>query len=84
MKRYLVLLLRTPRFDAALIGPHRDYVEALRARGQLELSGGFSDASGGAYLLRADSLDAARALVDADPLIVHQVSTATLYEWNAA
>ena len=84
MNRYLVLVMRTPRFDAALIGPHRDFIARLRAEAKLELSGGFGDGSGGAYLLRVDSLDTARAIAAEDPLIVHGSSLATVYEWNAA
>ena len=48
MKRYLVLTLRTPRFDPAVIEPHYAHLATLRERGQLELSGPFSDRSGAA------------------------------------
>ena len=84
MKRYLVLTLRTPRFDPAVIEPHYAHLAKLRERGQLELSGPFSDRSGGAYLIRAADLDAAQAIAFADPVHVSGSSDVRVYEWNAA
>jgi uncharacterized protein YciI len=81
--RYLVLTLRTPAFDAAVADPHRRFLDELRANGQLELQGPFTDQSGGAYLLRAASLAQANAIVARDPLIVSGASRATVYEWVA-
>ncbi|MEE7548111.1 hypothetical protein HF319_14635 [Xanthomonas sp. Kuri4-1] len=84
MTLYLVLAMRKPGFPAAAIQPHLDFLAQLRERGLLELTGGFSDGSGGAYLLKnLDSLDAARALVAADPLVTLDASTLTVHEWNA-
>lgn len=82
--RYLVLVMRNPGFDASLVDAHLRFLDELRAQGRVELSGGFSDRSGGAYLLLADSLDEARALAELDPLHVRRASTITVYEWNAA
>lgn len=83
MKRYLVLVMRNPGFDVALVDAHRDFLAGLRAEQRIELSGGFGDASGGAYLLRAASLDDARATAERDPLHRARASTVTVYEWNA-
>jgi uncharacterized protein YciI len=83
MNRYLVLTLRKPAFDAAAIEPHYAFLDALRARGQLELAGPFADRSGGAYLLRADSLEAALAIAHADPLHTSGSSEVGVREWNA-
>jgi uncharacterized protein YciI len=84
MKRYLIVTLRTPRFDPAVIEPHYAHLATLRERGQLELSGPFSDRSGGAYLIRAADLDAAHAIAFADPVHVSGSSDVRVYEWNAA
>jgi uncharacterized protein YciI len=82
--RYLVLLMRRPGFDEALIAPHVDFLDALRADGKLELNGGFSDRSGGAYLLRGiASLAEAKAIVARDPLAVHGASDIVVHEWLA-
>jgi hypothetical protein len=37
--RYLVLVMRLPAFDAAVIEPHRRFLDELRAVGLLELHG---------------------------------------------
>jgi uncharacterized protein YciI len=55
----------------------------LRAQGRIELSGGFSDKSGGAYLLRADDLAAAQATVQRDPAHTSGGWTITVHEWLA-
>jgi uncharacterized protein YciI len=83
MKRYLVLTLRRPHFDPAVIAPHYAHLDALRAGGQLELAGPFGDRSGGAYLLRVETLDAAEAIAYRDPLHVSGSSDVRVYEWNA-
>ena len=83
MKRYLVLTLRRPDFDPAMVEPHYAHLAALRERGVLELAGPFSDRSGGAYLLRARDLDGAREIAHADPLHASGSSEVRVYEWNA-
>ncbi len=82
--RYLVLLMRRPGFDEALVAPHIAFLDDLRAQGLLELNGGFGDRSGGAYLLRGvGSLAEAEAIVARDPLAVHRASDITVREWLA-
>ncbi|MFC4161226.1 YciI family protein [Chitinimonas lacunae] len=83
MPRYLVMTLRTPQFQTSVIEPHYVFLEHLRQQGQLEMAGPFSDRSGGAYLLRADSLVQARDLAFSDPLHTSGASLVTVYEWNA-
>ena len=80
--RYLVLAMRKPGFSDEAIAPHLAFLDALRAEGKLELTGGFSDRSGGAYVLRVGSLEEARALAAADPLDTSGSSVFTVYEWN--
>lgn len=82
MKRYLVLAMRKPSFDEAVIAPHAAFLDGLRAAGKLEMTGGFSDSTGGAYLLNVASLAEAQAIVDADPLATMGSSTITVHEWN--
>jgi len=81
--RYLVLAMRRPDFDASVIEPHKAFLDDLRARGLLEMTGGFGDGSGGAYLLRnVASLEDARAIVAADPLALQQTSDLVVHEWH--
>jgi uncharacterized protein YciI len=82
MKSYLVLTLRTPRFDPAVIKPHPAHPEALKTRGALEAFGPFPDKSGGACLMRAESLEAAQAMACADPVHVSGASDVSVREWN--
>ncbi|ATS21534.1 MULTISPECIES: YciI family protein [Xanthomonas] len=81
--RYLVLALRKPGFAADVVQPHLDFLDALRAAGQLELTGGFSDRSGGAYVLvNVATLQDAKQIVARDPLVLRDASALTVYEWN--
>ena len=59
---FLVLALRTPDFDPDVLPPHRAYLETLNARGLLAGYGLFRDQSGGAYIVRTDSLTEAEAV----------------------
>ncbi|MEO8777700.1 MAG: YciI family protein [Rhodanobacter sp.] len=83
MNRYLVLLVRRPQLDRAVVPRHLAYLEGLRAQGKLELSGPFGDRSGGAYLLRADDLAQATAVAHQDPACVSGGWQLTVYEWQA-
>lgn len=80
--RYLVMAMRKPDFSDEVIVPHLDFLDTLRAQGKLEMTGGFSDRSGGAYVLRAASMEEAQVLVAADPLVTSGSSMVTVYEWN--
>lgn len=84
MPRYLVLVMRTPQFQPSAIAPHQAFLETLRQNGQLELTGPFTDKSGGAYLLKAENLAAAQALAFSDPLHTTRSSIVTVYEWQAS
>ncbi|MCC4591825.1 YciI family protein [Xanthomonas campestris pv. cannae] len=80
---YLVLAVRRPDFDAAAVQPHLAFLDALRAQGRLQLTGGFADGSGGAYVIcNVASLAEAQAIVATDPLVTMQASELTVHEWN--
>lgn len=83
MFRYLVTTFRTPRFQTSVIDEHYAFLDRLRQQGQLELAGPFTDKTGGAYLIRAANLEAARALAYSDPVHTSESSIVTVYEWNA-
>ena len=83
MTRYLVMAMRRPDFDEAVIAPHISFLDELCAAGRLEMTGGFSDRSGGAYvLINVASLDEAKAIAARDPLALTGTSELTVYEWN--
>ena len=83
MIRYLVIAMRRPSFDDAVIAPHLAFLDELLAAGQLDMTGGFSDRIGGAYVLvNVASLDEAKAIAARDPLTLTGTSDLTVYEWN--
>ncbi|PZP63166.1 MAG: hypothetical protein DI597_03780 [Pseudoxanthomonas spadix] len=83
MKLYLVMAIRKADFPADVVGPHKDWLINLKVEGQLHMAGGFTDGSGGAYILKnLDSLEQARALVATDPLALRNASELTVYEWS--
>ncbi len=82
MKQYLILVMRTPKFDVGVIAAHHAHLAALKDRGVLEASGPFTDKSGGAYLIRAASLEDARVIAFADPVHLTGSSEVTVREWD--
>lgn len=82
MRTFLILTTRTPHFNAENVARHFEHLGRLRATGQLGLSGAFTDATGGAYVITAATMDEARAIAAADPLVTSGSSTATVKEWN--
>jgi uncharacterized protein YciI len=83
MNRYRVMLVRRPVLDPAVVPLHAAYLNGLRERGQLDLSGQFSDGTGGAYQLQAADLAEATALVHDDPAYLGGGWNITVYEWQA-
>lgn len=83
MKLYLVMAMRKPSFDVAVVAPHKAFLDALNDQGLLHVTGGFSDGSGGAYVLKnVANLGEAEAIVATDPLAIQDSSELTVYEWN--
>ncbi|MFD0361095.1 YciI family protein [Nocardia sp. GCM10030253] len=84
VNKYLVMAMRTPNFDPAVVEQHRAFLADLLERGQLVESGRFTDGTGGAYVIHADSLDAAREIAFTDPVHTTGSSQLTVYEWEIA
>ena len=83
MYRYLVMAIRTPQFQPTVIDAHHTFLDQLRQQGKLELSGPFTDKSGGAYVIKAANMEEAKALAFSDPVHKTHSSVMTVYEWNA-
>lgn len=77
------MTIRTPQFQPSVIEAHKAFLERLRQSGKLEISGPFTDKTGGAYLIRAENIDEAKALAFSDPVHITKSSVVTVYEWNA-
>ncbi|HZG37133.1 MAG TPA: YciI family protein [Nodosilinea sp.] len=61
---------------------HVAYVKALIAKGHAAKSGYWAEFGGGMLLFRADSIEEARAIVAADPLIQNHCVDYELHEWR--
>lgn len=83
MNRYLVLTIRKPTFQPSVVDAHYAFLDELRANKQLELAGPFTDKTGGAYIILAESITEAEALAFSDPVHTTNSSTVTVHEWNA-
>jgi len=79
---YLVLVMRTPAFQVSAGDAHQAFLAGLIARHQLEMTGPFTDGTGGAYIVRAPNLAAATELAHSDPLHTGGSSTLTVHEWR--
>lgn len=68
----------------ASLAPRFRYLEELARRGLVWGSGPLrpEDAVEGMTILRVDSADAARALLDAEPTVVRGLRTYALYSWE--
>lgn len=76
-----------PEKVKAALPDHLDYLKGLEADGSLMLAGPMSDESGsemqgmGMLILRAPSLEAARALADGDPMHATGARSYVLRRW---
>lgn len=77
------MAMRTPQFQLSVIEAHQAFLEHLRQSGNLEMSGPFTDKTGGAYLIRAANFEEAKSLAFTDPVHTTKSSVVTVYEWNA-
>jgi uncharacterized protein YciI len=82
MKLYLVMAMRRPHLDPAVIPAHKQFLDDLVARQRIEKTGPFSDKSGGAYLLHAADMDEALAIAHSDPAHTSGGWDITVYEWQ--
>lgn len=82
--KYLVMTRRLPSFDPAWLDAHYAFLAELRAQGRLEQAGPFTDGTGGAYVLLAESAADAQALAHRDPLHLNRCSELQILEWRAS
>ncbi|MGB3291972.1 MAG: YciI family protein [Phormidesmis sp.] len=73
-------IVNKPRFDQ-FVAAHVDYVNSLIKNGHQARSGYWAEHGGGMLIFTADSLAAAKAVVEADPLIANHCVDYELHEW---
>jgi uncharacterized protein len=61
---------------------HGRYMFGLHQKKAMKAGGPFTNGTGGAALIEAESLAAAQAIVDADPAIVTKVFVAEVHAWS--
>ena len=76
------MTFRNPSFQISVIEGHYAFLNQLKARGILELSGPFTDKSGGAYIIKAENFEQAKEIAYTDPLHLTNSSKVTVYEWK--
>lgn len=62
--------------------PHGLYIKDLFEKGVVFAGGAFDPAEGGMAIVRADSLDAARAIFEADPAITSGIFVGEIVVWR--
>lgn len=82
MKKFLVMIQRKPSFTGESLQGHREFLINLKETNNLFLAGGFEDASGGAYVLQATSLEEASNMFKNDPMYQENESVYTIKQWN--
>ena len=64
------------------LGPHAAYMKKLLADGRMAAAGPTFNVDGGVVILKADSLEAAQAIMAADPAVASGLFTGELRSWT--
>lgn len=72
-----------PDKDAEILEEHKAYLQHHIDIGNIFAKGPFTDHSGGLIILKTDSLEAAQAIMDGDPVSVNKTRKITLKQWKS-
>ena len=80
--RYVITLIKRPdrTLTEETIRAHVQHLERLEAEGRLVLCGPFAVGGGGTVIIKAESLEAARAVAEADPFVALGLEEYTVRE----
>ena len=91
MRNYVLVILRTgptrvedPERRKAMFAGHMANIKRLSAEGKMVLAGPFGDSGGdwrGLFVFAVDGIDAAKALVATDPVIIQGEMVADYHRW---
>lgn len=73
-------IVEKPIFDQ-YVPAHKAYVRELVAKGHQARTGYWKRRGGGMMIFHAESMDAAKAIVEGDPLVQNGCVQYELYEW---
>ncbi len=84
---YLVIYKTGPAWkadvpDSEQLRDHGRHMFGLHVKKALMMGGPFTNGTGGAAVIHAESLAAAQALVDADPVVARKVFVAEVHAWS--
>jgi len=68
--------------NAKIRPAHLEYVNELYKEGKVFMAGPFTDKEAGLVIYKAESLEEARKLAEADPVVVEGARTLELREWS--
>lgn len=72
-----------PVKDAEILEDHIAYLNKYIAEGKIYAKGPFLDHSGGLVIFNVENIDAAREIIDNDPISIHKTRTYELKEWRS-
>ena len=84
--RYVYLMSHRPdgKITPELVKAHIAHLRRLDEQGRLVMCGPFKDYQGGMVVIKADSLESARATAESDPFIKEGFETCELRTWELA
>ncbi|MBO8164327.1 MAG: hypothetical protein H0Z34_11500 [Brevibacillus sp.] len=77
-----ILTIVDPDLNAKIRPAHLDYINQLFLQDKVVMAGPFTDKRGGMVIYRANSLEEARQMAEADPVVAQGARTLELREWN--
>ena len=77
-----ILAMKDPELNRQHRPAHLEYLAGLKAQGRVWVSGPFEQGLGGMVIYDVPSLEEARALAEADPLVRTGARALTLYAWE--
>lgn len=78
-----ILKMIDPVKDAEILEEHIEYLNKYIANGKIFAKGPFLDHSGGLVIFQTENMEAAKQLIDNDPVIIHNTRTYELKEWKS-
>lgn len=82
MKKFLVYIERKSTFTGNSIPGHLIFIQGLREEGILLWAGGFTDQTGGAYVVQAETLEEVTETIHKDPMYQENECVYHVKEWN--
>lgn len=83
---FFIVIMETidPAKDAEILDEHKAYLQHHIDVGNIYAKGPFTDHSGGLIILKTDTLESARTIVEHDPVSVNNTRKITLKQWKSS